>query len=314
MTTAAPSIESAARAVRSRVSEYLPKPFAADELLRVVGASVEAGRIARLRTKLLAAKYGGDEFISDLPATERVFERALSLIRMVFQPIVRSSDRTIYGYEALLRCDEPDLSSPLRLLAAAELLGRVEDVGRIVRASVAATLNAHPDRSEAIFVNLHPLELRAGLLSEISDPLLALADRVILEVTERASLHSGPELDRELALISSLGYRLAVDDLGEGYAGLTSLITLQPNVAKIDMSLVRDIHRAPLKRDIVGALVEMARRSEILVVAEGIETMEECAVLIELGCDLLQGYLFAKPGPAFPSVSVELPVATPVAR
>ena len=95
---------------------------------------------------------------------------------------------------------------------------------------------------------------------------------------------------------------MAVDDLGEGYAGLSSLVTLRPDIAKLDMSLVRDVHRSPLKRDIVAALVDLARRSGILVVAEGIETVEERDALVELGCDLLQGYYFARPGPAFPVV------------
>jgi len=165
-------------------------------------------------------------------------------------------------------------------------------------------MRAERERVEAIFVNLHPAELRADLLAEATDPLLALAERVVLEVTERASLEAGPKLDHELARIRGLGYRLAVDDLGEGYAGLSSLVYLRPDIAKIDMSLVRDIHRAPLKRDIVAALVEMAQRSGIVVVAEGIETVDERDTLVDLGCDLLQGYLFARPGPPFPTPRV----------
>ena len=219
---------------------------------------------------------------------------------MVFQPIVRAGDGSVFGYEALLRCDEPALSSPARLLAAAEVLGRVDDVGRVVRAGVAAAMLAEPDRLDSIFVNLHPMEVRADLLAEMTDPLLAVADRVVLEVTERASLHPGPKLDEELSRIRTLGYRLAVDDLGEGYAGLSSLVHMRPDIAKIDMSLVRDVDRSPLKRDIVAALVDMARRSGIVVVAEGIETVDERDTLVDLGCDLLQGYLFAKPGPPFP--------------
>ncbi len=69
---------------------------------------------------------------------------------------------------------------------------------------------------------------------------------------------------------------------------------------KIDVSLVRNVHRMPLKQDIVAALVDISRRSGIIVVAEGIETVDERDTLADLGCDLLQGYLFAKPGPPFP--------------
>lgn len=301
MMTGALSTEAAAQAFRSRVNEYLPKPFAPEELLRAVRMAAEAGRVARVRTKLLAARFGGDEFVKDLPGTEKSFALALPKIRMVFQPIVRAADGSVFGYEALLRCGEPSLATPPQLLAAAEVLGRVDDVGRAVRAGVAAAMLAERDRLDTIFVNLHPSEVRADLLAETRDPLLAVARRVVLEVTERASLEAGPKLDTELSRIRELGYRLAVDDLGEGYAGLSSLVHLRPDIAKIDMSLVRDVHRMPLKRDIVAALVDMARRSGIVVVAEGIETVDERDTLVDLGCDLLQGYLFAKPGPPFPA-------------
>ena len=301
--TGTPSIESAAQAIHHRVSEYLTKPFAADELVRVVNAAVDAGRVARLRAQLLATRFGGDEFVGDVHATEHKLDLALPKIRMAFQPIVRAADGSVFGFEALLRCDDPALSSPPRLLTAAEVLGRVLDVGRVVRAAVARTMLDHADRVEAIFVNLHPSELHADLLADVADPLLPLARRVVLEVTERASLDADPNLDAELARIRGLGYRLAVDDLGEGYAGLTSLVMLRPDLVKIDMSLVRGVHAAPLKQDIIGALVDMARRNGITVVAEGVETLDECTTLVRLGCELLQGYLIAKPGAPFPTAS-----------
>ncbi|MSP54801.1 MAG: response regulator [Myxococcales bacterium] len=300
MLTSAPSVESASRAVRSRVSDYLPKPFPSEELVTVVRAAVETGRIARLRSKLLAARFGGDELVGDIAATARSFAEALTRIQILFQPIVRAADGTVFGYEALLRSDQPGFGAPLRLLAAAEVLGRVDDLGLAVRGCVALTMRAHVHRTEAIFVNLHPSELRAELLTAVTEPLGEHAARVVLEVTERASLDVGPRLVDELAQIREFGFRVAVDDLGEGYAGLASLVHLRPDIAKIDMSLVRDIDRAPLKQDIVAALVDMAKRSGILVVAEGVETKGEARLLTQLGCDLLQGYLYARPGPAFP--------------
>jgi EAL domain-containing protein (putative c-di-GMP-specific phosphodiesterase class I)/CheY-like chemotaxis protein len=302
--------DAAATAFRGRITDYLQKPFTPHQLTQTLTSVVESGRLARLRTKLLSARYGGDEFLGDLAATEAMFLRALPKIRMVFQPIVRAVDSSVFAFEALLRCDEPTLASPMRLFTAAEVLGRVEDVGRVVRSRVAQTLQASPQRLESIFLNVHPLEVRADLLAEVADPLLAVAHRVVLEITERASLEGGASLDRELEQIRHLGYRLAVDDLGEGYAGLSSLVHLRPDIAKIDMSLVRDIHRMPLKRDIVAAIVDIARRSGITVVAEGIETVEERDTLVDLGCDLLQGYLFARPGPPFPTPRTTFDPAT----
>jgi two-component system, cell cycle sensor histidine kinase and response regulator CckA len=300
MMTASLSAETAPLALRARVSEYLPKPFSAAQLRVAARSAVESVRIQGLRAQWLASRFGGDEFVRDLRATEREFEMALPRVRVHFQPIVRARGGEVYGFEALLRCDNPLLGTPLRLLAAAELLGRVEEVGRAVRACVAGALSAHPDRSEVIFVNIHPEELRVELLGAADDPLLAYADRVVLEITERASVGGRAGLDQEIEGLRKLGYRLAIDDLGEGYAGLASLVQLYPDVAKIDMSLVRDVHRMPLKRDLVRALVEMAGRSGIAVVAEGVETELERDALVELGCDLLQGYLFGRPAPGFP--------------
>lgn len=300
LTTGALSSEVAAQAVRNRISEFLPKPFDDQMLVASIRRALDGGRASRLRAKLLSAHLGGDDFVNDIPTTERNFESALSKLYMVFQPIVRAGNHTVFGYEALLRCDEPSLATPPRLLAAAEVLGRLDDVGRAVRASVAKTMCQVPAGLELMFVNIHPAEVAMGVLTQREDPLLSFAGRVILEITERASLDAGPRLDAQLKRLRDLGYRFAVDDLGEGYAGLTSLVHLQPDIAKIDMSLVRNIDRAPLKRDIVAALVDMARRSGIVVVAEGVETIEESEVLIALGCDLLQGYLFAKPGLPFP--------------
>ncbi len=303
--TGAPSVESAAEALRGRVREYLAKPVTGEELVQAVFSAVEGGRVARLRAKLLTSHYGGDELLLDIPDTQQSFARALASIRMVYQPIVRARDSSIYAYEALLRCGEPSLASPIRLLAAAEILGRTEELGRAVRKAIASTILEHSERLESIFVNIHPSELAMGVLIDSEDPLLPVASRVVLEVTERASIEAGPTLEAILKQLRYRGYRFAVDDLGQGYAGLTSLLTLQPDIVKIDMSLVRDVHRAPLKRDVIEALIHMARRAGIAVVAEGVETEEERRALAELHVDLLQGYFFAKPGPPFPQLNPE---------
>lgn len=296
------TVESAIQAVRLNAYDYLIKPFRANQLISTIRAAVDTGRVEKLRAKLLASRFGGDEFTADVKATAELFERALPKIRVEFQPIVRSNDSSIYAFEALLRCDEPELATPLRLLAAAEVLGRVIEVGYAVREFIAQTLKSHPDRVETIFVNLHPSELRADLLIEACEPLLNIASRIVLEVTERASLGNGTRLQDDLQLIREKGYRVAVDDLGEGYSGLNSLVSLLPDFVKIDMCLIQGVHKAPMKQDIIGAIVEMAKRSGIIVIAEGIECIEERDTLRGLGVDLFQGFLFSKPEKAFPEV------------
>jgi EAL domain-containing protein (putative c-di-GMP-specific phosphodiesterase class I) len=223
---------------------------------------------------------------------------------MAFQPIVRAYDRSVFAFEALMRSRGPYFT-PGELLAAGEALGRVADLGRAVRRSIAATLAEQPERFELIFVNLHPMELRADILLRDDEPLLPFASRIVFEVTERAQLTSAQALAETLRALRAVGYRVALDDLGEGYAGLSWLVKLTPDIAKLDMSLVRDIQGSRMKRELVGSLVSVCRRARTLVVAEGVETPAEAETLRDLGCDLLQGYHFARPGPPFPDVRVE---------
>ena len=300
--TGAPSVETATMAATNRAVGYLSKPFAGDRLVEEITRAVEAGQVARVQRKLIASRAGADAFLRDLPGTERAFEDALKGLRMVFQPIVRAHDRSVYGYEALLRTDSPMLNTPPRLLAAAEILERIDDVGRTARRAVAEALDAKAATLAAIFVNLHPTELRSDLLCSAYEPLLARASRVVLEVTERAALSFDSHVLDDVNRMRQAGYRIAIDDLGEGYAGLSWLAQLKPDVVKLDMSLVRDLHRSLLKRQVVGSLIGVCRRAGITSVAEGVETEEEAELLTDLGCDLLQGYLIAKPGPAFPSI------------
>ena len=98
-----------------------------------------------------------------------------------------------------------------------------------------------------------------------------------------------------MAQLRALGYRIAVDDLGAGYAGLTSFAHLEPEVVKVDMSLIRGLDRSPMKQKLLGSIVALCRDLGIEMIAEGIETAEERDALVRLGGDLCQGYLFARP-------------------
>jgi EAL domain-containing protein (putative c-di-GMP-specific phosphodiesterase class I) len=101
-----------------------------------------------------------------------------------------------------------------------------------------------------------------------------------------------------------MGFRLAIDDLGAGYSGLSSLAEVEPEVVKLDMTLVRGIEAEPTKRKVVHAVCALGRDLGIKVIAEGVETSAERDALLELGCDLLQGFFFARPGEPFPSISL----------
>lgn len=300
--TSAPSVESATAAMRNRAAGYLVKPFEIPSLLQEVDRVMSEIEVAKLQRHLLLERLGAEEYLDDLATTEQLFEKALQELYMAYQPLVRAHDGTVYAYEALVRSKSKKMPTPAQLISAAEVLNRMHDLGRAARRCIADTLDRFPERSEPIFVNLHPSELRSSFLCSADEPLHRFAPRIVLEVTERAAL-SDTVLGEDLETLRRSGYRVALDDMGEGYAGLSWLVKLQPEIAKLDMSLVRDIHRSAIKREIVRSLVAVCRRSSIMLVAEGVETSVEAEALTDMGCDLLQGYFFGRPSPPFSQVS-----------
>jgi EAL domain-containing protein (putative c-di-GMP-specific phosphodiesterase class I) len=106
-----------------------------------------------------------------------------------------------------------------------------------------------------------------------------------------------------IANLRALGFQIALDDLGAGYAGLTSFTQLEPEYVKLDMSLVRDVHENSTKQKIIRSMVRLCHDMGKLIIAEGVERTEERDALVDLRCDLLQGYLFAKPAKPFPAVA-----------
>ena len=290
--TGNPRTETAIEAIEQGALRYLVKPVSAASLTDAVEAAVRLHRIARLKREALAYLGGESALPGDLAGLEEAFVRALQGLWIAYQPIVRS-DGTIFGHEALMRSDLKALPHPGAMFDAAERLGRVHDLGRAIRVRAAASID--DPAGPSLFVNVHALELIDTDLYASSAPLSARARTVVLEVTERSSFERVPELRARIKVLRELGYRIAVDDLGAGYAGLTSFAALEPEVVKLDMALVRGVDHEPIKRRLVGSMARLCRDLGILVVAEGVETPAERDVLVDLGCDLLQGYLFGRP-------------------
>lgn len=298
--TGDPTVESAVEAIRLGALQYVLKPLKPDELATAVERAVKLRRIAHLKNRaidLFSGSPGGD---SDLLALNAAFDRALSNLWMAYQPIVWARDGSLYGYECLLRSTELRLPHPGAVVDAAERLDRVEELGRAIRKAVTIPLDRAP-AGTAIFVNLHSRDLVDPLLYGDSNPLGRYANRVILEITERASLDATPDARDRIARLREAGFRIAIDDLGAGYSGLTSFATLEPELVKLDMTLVRDIDSIPVKRKLVTSVTKLCRELGMLVVGEGVETKAERDTLAECGCDLLQGYLFARPDRPFPA-------------
>lgn len=303
--TGAPSLDSAMRAVEHGALRYIPKPFDARELVTVMKTAVAMGKIAHAKREALEHLGADVTLVGDRAGLEATFERALGTLWMAFQPIVSVKERRVFGHEALMRSVEPALPHAGAMLDAAERLRRVHALGRVTRGRAASAAEGlEPGDGIALFVNLHPHDLSDDALLDPASPLTAIASRVVLEVTERAPLDGLPDVRSRIRALRDLGFRLAVDDLGAGYAGLTALAHLEPEIVKLDMALVRGIDADPKRRKIVAKLTELAHDLGILVVAEGVETVAERDVVVDLGCDLLQGYLLARPGKAFPAVTL----------
>jgi EAL domain-containing protein (putative c-di-GMP-specific phosphodiesterase class I)/CheY-like chemotaxis protein len=295
-----PSVESAVKAVEYGALQYLIKPVDSRVLVDVVGKAAKLGRIATLKRE--AAGLGkNDNPPGDRAAMEASLARGLETLWMAFQPIVDWRNRRIIAFEALVRTNEPTLPHPGVLFAVAERLDRVHEVGRTIRNAITKAMIEHPCPAE-VFINLHPSDFLDETLFSADSSLVAFSSRIVLEVTERAALDEKAGIARRVGRLRELGYRIAIDDLGAGYAGLSYFTQLNPDVVKIDMSLIRDIHKDGIKQKLVGSLTRLCRELGMRVVAEGIETAEERDACVELGCDLFQGYLFAKPGRPFPEV------------
>jgi EAL domain-containing protein (putative c-di-GMP-specific phosphodiesterase class I)/AmiR/NasT family two-component response regulator len=301
LVTADPDIATAIEAIDHDAYKYLTKPVDLVALSATVWRAVTLRRMTRLKREALALLGQETLQAADRTALEASFTRALGSSWLAYQPIVRAKDGSVHGYEALLRSNEPSLPHPGAVIDAAERLGRLDELGQKVRAAAPEPMGAAGDAM--LFVNLHPRDLADETLFEADSPLGRIASRVVLEITERATLDEVGDVRDRIVRLRGLGFQLAVDDLGAGYAGLSCFATLEPEVIKFDMTLVRGIDANAVKRRVVEKMTALAHELNVLVVAEGVETAAERDVLVEIGCDLLQGYLFARPGKPFPGVT-----------
>ncbi len=297
--TGAPTLAGAAEAVAWGAFRYLVKPVDSTALVEVMAHAVRLHRIAQIKREALAAVSNGGVGIGERAALLASFERALSTLWLAAQPIVDGGERSAHGFELLLRTGEPALPHPGAVIDAAERLGRVHELGQAVREAAARCAESAPPGS-LLFVNLHSRDLDDPHLVDPASSLSKVAERVVLEVTERAAIDEVRDARARVADLRRLGFRVAIDDLGAGYSGLTSFAALEPEYVKLDMSLVRGIDTSATRQRLVGALSSACAELGVRVVAEGIETTGERDSVARLGCHLLQGYRFARPAPPFP--------------
>lgn len=297
--TGYPSLETAVKVIEYGCFRYLTKPASAADLVASVRSAVSMHRLALLKRRALELYESERWHFGDRASLEASFEQAIDQLWMAFQPIVNFRKREIVGYEALVRSNHPALSSPGPLLGAAERLGRVGELGQRIRRHVVDAVLAAPVET-LIFMNLHAADLNDDALYSKTSALCACAPRIVLEVTERSSLDRVNDVKNRAQTLRSLGYKLAIDDLGAGYAGLSSFSQLEPDIAKLDMSLVRDINNSAQKQSIVRSMLEVCQKElGVNVVCEGVETIAERDTLDKLGSETQQGYLYGRPSAGF---------------
>jgi diguanylate cyclase (GGDEF)-like protein len=274
----------------ARIDCFVLRDEAPERLVEAIRHALVRREVDRQRL-YLASEDVQRLFSSRLVELDQLIERRA--LRFAYQPIVTPATGEVRGYEALCRADHPVFQDASVLFEAALHSGNLWRVGRLCREIAVARLPSL-DPSCSLFLNLHPAELDdpellAGALDRVQ------ADRVVFEITERAAIPDFRRFRETTSALSARGFRLAVDDLGAGYASLSSVALLEPDFIKLDMSMVRGIHRSRHKALLVKRMVEFANDVGIALVAEGVETAEEAAAVSELGCHLAQGYFFGPP-------------------
>lgn len=279
---------------QGEVAMVLRKPFDSARLLQDLDEAFD-----RAQRVMEVARTTADE------ATERdrrTLDEAIrpEVLGMALQPLydLRSGIPRVFAYECLMRPKGRALSNPYALLTAAERHDRILDLGTLVLHVAGLVLDQLPSADgelPRLFVNLHPQQLADP--ARLARDLVSLRQpgRVTLEITEQASATRLDRWEESMQVITAGGFGTAVDDLGSGYSSLSILADLQPQFIKLDMSLVRNVHKEPRKQRLVQLMTSFGEATGSLVVGEGVECEEEMRALLDNGVPILQGFHFGRP-------------------
>jgi EAL domain-containing protein (putative c-di-GMP-specific phosphodiesterase class I)/GGDEF domain-containing protein len=218
-------------------------------------------------------------------------------VRTVFHPIVHLDDGRIVGHEALTRpLERMAFDSVEELFAFAESTDLLMQFERLCRGTAVSTAARLRDRG-LLFLNasahaLEDPEWSNGVMESALRAVGLAPQEVVIEITERLAIVRHESFQELLHAFKDRGYRVAVDDMGAGYASLRSLAAIEPDFLKFDVSLVRDIDRSSIKRSLLESLRALADKIRARVIAEGVEREEERNTLRSLGIELGQGFYF----------------------
>ena len=278
----------------------------AETLLRHADAAMYEAK-ARGRNAIAVYSADSEEPLERLSMTSRLRKAvAADDLLLHWQPIVSPADGSLYSIEALVRWNDParGLLWPRDFIGFAEETGLIDRVGEwVIDAICAQRLEWRAqgyDPAVTLNVSARQLqrpELAAHLCSRLEGHGLDPA-KMTVEITESVAMQDPATTEPILRDLNAAGMRVAIDDFGAGYSSLARLRQLPVQVLKIDQSFLRDVPGNAEAAAVVTAIVDLATALGMVTVAEGVETEAQRRFLVEHGCPLAQGYLFARPGPA----------------
>jgi len=216
---------------------------------------------------------------------------------MAFQPIVDVENIRVIAYEALVRGNANEPASSI--LFAPRLSARIDRACSFTAIEVASSLGIL-DTGADLCINVNPraayndIPSLSGTIAAAERSGLPLS-RLVLEITEVERLRDPQRLQQTLGPYRDLGLRIAIDDFGSGFAGLSLLAAFHPDILKIDIALTRDIHERYPSRVIVKSIAQICRNLDVQLIAEGVEEARQVDVLQDLGIRYMQGHYFAEP-------------------
>lgn len=235
---------------------------------------------------------GGDD--REAPLTPVDIDRACTgELRTVFQPLVDLWSNDAIAYEALVRFPGSGARTTRDWFCAAGELGLGEKLELAAIASALTHLDEIP-ASAALSINVSPAVASTEAFRGLVEPFAA---RLIIELTEHAPIDDHDELAAQLADLRSLGARIAIDDVGAGFAEIHDTFLLEPDIVKLDVSLTSVLESDAVTRALIVELIERAHQTGAEVTAEGIESSEQLAAACLLGIDHGQGYFLGRPAP-----------------
>jgi diguanylate cyclase (GGDEF)-like protein len=315
-------LEGLAESVEQAVEEGLA-PMVTDVLREQPRITVGSARVlgnSLLRPERITARLVTDAIAATRNSRDRKAHRDRSTLQdiilgdgltSVYQPIVDLGSGDIFAYEALTRGPRATaLESPATLFAIADEVDLTVELDRACfRRALRSALTLEP--VHRLFVNLLPMSFYDAAFIEVEvGNLLTAAGltpaNIVFEITERLAIENFASFKRALAAYTAMGFGVAIDDVGTRHSNLETVMSLRPHFIKISDVLVRGIARSTVKREMLRSLRHIAETIDAVMIAEGIEHLEDVVALRDLGLRYGQGYYMARPGPGFPTLRDEV--------